>query len=132
MSPYEKCLFWWTEVNLFGLEFEERFTRVPFLRIKSEKLLIWACSRASWSTWSFCLTSAGPSRRDARWTAGTTAPTGTSTRCRSATTLRPPTPRADWATAWMRSISTLYVLVTAASRMRGLIGEHPLGPLGGI
>ena len=39
LSPYEKCLFWWTEVSLFGLEFPERVPQVPFLRLKSEDLL---------------------------------------------------------------------------------------------
>ena len=39
LSPYEKCLFWWTEVNMFGLELEERFPAVRFARIKAEELL---------------------------------------------------------------------------------------------
>jgi hypothetical protein len=39
LSPYEKCLFWWTEVSTYGLEFPERFPAVPFLRLKSEELL---------------------------------------------------------------------------------------------
>jgi hypothetical protein len=39
LTPYEKCLFWITEVGLFGLEFEERFPRVPLLRIQSEQML---------------------------------------------------------------------------------------------
>jgi hypothetical protein len=39
LTPYEKCLFWVTEVGLFGLEFEERFPEVPFLRIKCERML---------------------------------------------------------------------------------------------
>ena len=39
LTPYEKCLFWWTEVNLFGLEFPERVAAVPFLRLKAESLL---------------------------------------------------------------------------------------------
>ena len=39
LTPYEKCLFWWTEVNLFGLEFPERYRQIPFLRVKSEELL---------------------------------------------------------------------------------------------
>jgi hypothetical protein len=39
LSPYEKCLYWWTEVHLFGLEFPERFGEIPFLRITSEDLL---------------------------------------------------------------------------------------------
>jgi hypothetical protein len=39
LTPYEKCLFWVTEVGMFGLEFEERFPSVPFLRLKSERML---------------------------------------------------------------------------------------------
>lgn len=39
LTPYEKCLFWWTEVNLFGLEFAHRFPEIPLLRIRSEDLL---------------------------------------------------------------------------------------------
>ena len=39
LSPYEKCLFWWTEVHLFGLEFQRRYPRIPFLRVKSEDML---------------------------------------------------------------------------------------------
>jgi hypothetical protein len=39
LSPYEKCLFFWTELNLYGLEFPKRLPNVPFLRLKSEDLL---------------------------------------------------------------------------------------------
>jgi hypothetical protein len=39
LTPYEKCLFWITEVGMFGLEFEQRFPRVPFLRVRSEQML---------------------------------------------------------------------------------------------
>lgn len=39
ISPYEKCLFWWTEVNSFGLEFPQRAPEIPFLRIRAEDLL---------------------------------------------------------------------------------------------
>lgn len=39
LTPYEKCLFWWTEVNLFGREFPQRAPQVPFLRLRSEDLL---------------------------------------------------------------------------------------------
>lgn len=39
LTPYEKCLFWWTEVNLLGLELPERMPAIPFLRVKSEGLL---------------------------------------------------------------------------------------------
>lgn len=39
LSPYEKCLFWWTEVHLYGLELPGRFPEIPFMRIASERLL---------------------------------------------------------------------------------------------
>jgi hypothetical protein len=39
LSPYERCLFWWTEVNLFGLEFAEVYEKIPFMRATSEQLL---------------------------------------------------------------------------------------------
>jgi hypothetical protein len=39
LSPYEKCLFWWTEVHLYGLELPERLTAIPFLRAGAETLL---------------------------------------------------------------------------------------------
>jgi hypothetical protein len=39
MTPYEKCLYWWTEMSLFGLEFPERYPDIRFLRIRSEEVL---------------------------------------------------------------------------------------------
>jgi hypothetical protein len=39
LTPFEKCLFWWTEVHLFGLEFAERFPAVPFVRVRAEEML---------------------------------------------------------------------------------------------
>jgi hypothetical protein len=39
LSPYEKCLFWWTEVHLYGLELRSRIAAVPFIRVQAEKLL---------------------------------------------------------------------------------------------
>lgn len=36
LSPYERCLFWWTEVSLFGVEFPGRASGIPFLRVRSE------------------------------------------------------------------------------------------------
>ena len=39
LTPYEKCLYWWTEVNLFGLEFAERAPHIPLLRVAAEPLL---------------------------------------------------------------------------------------------
>ena len=39
MTVYEKCLFQWTEINLYALELRIRFEDVPFLRIKFEDLM---------------------------------------------------------------------------------------------
>lgn len=39
LTPYEKCLYWVTEVGMFALEFEARFPEIPFLRIASERML---------------------------------------------------------------------------------------------
>jgi hypothetical protein len=39
LTPYEKCLYWWTEVNLFGLEFARRAPQIPLLRVPAEPLL---------------------------------------------------------------------------------------------
>lgn len=39
LSPYEKCLYWITEVGMFGLEFEQRYPQVRFLRVRSEDML---------------------------------------------------------------------------------------------
>src|SRR3954451_2098383 len=39
LTPYEKCLFWVTEVGMFGLELEERCPDIPFLRVQAEAML---------------------------------------------------------------------------------------------
>jgi hypothetical protein len=39
MSAFERCLFWWTELNLYALELRERFPQVPQLTIRSEEML---------------------------------------------------------------------------------------------
>lgn len=39
MSPFEKCLFWWTELNLYALELAERFPAVPYLFVRAEEML---------------------------------------------------------------------------------------------
>jgi hypothetical protein len=39
LSPYEKCLFWWTEVHMLGLEFPTRAPEIPFVRVQSERIL---------------------------------------------------------------------------------------------
>lgn len=39
LTPYEKCLYWWTEVHSFGLELPERLPDVPFMRVKAEEML---------------------------------------------------------------------------------------------
>lgn len=38
LSAYEKCLFWWTEVSLFGIELPHRRGEIPFMRIRSEDM----------------------------------------------------------------------------------------------
>ena len=38
MGMYEKCLFWWTEINLYGLELRERLTGVEFAVFRYEDL----------------------------------------------------------------------------------------------
>ena len=38
LTIYEKCLFWWTEINLYGLELERMQPEVPYLRIRYEDL----------------------------------------------------------------------------------------------
>jgi hypothetical protein len=39
LTPYEKCLFWWTEVSRYAIEVPQRLPDVPFLRLKSEDVL---------------------------------------------------------------------------------------------
>ena len=38
MSQYEKCLFWWTEINLFALDLQRNFESIPWLTLKYEKV----------------------------------------------------------------------------------------------
>lgn len=39
MSAFEKALFYWAEVHLYGLEVQDRFVAVPFTRITFEDML---------------------------------------------------------------------------------------------
>jgi hypothetical protein len=39
LTPYEKCLYWVTEVGMFALEFERLYPAVPLLRVHSERML---------------------------------------------------------------------------------------------
>jgi hypothetical protein len=39
LSPYERCLYWWTEVHEYALELPQRIGFVPWLQIKSEDVL---------------------------------------------------------------------------------------------
>jgi hypothetical protein len=39
LSAYERCVFWWTEVSLFGVEFPGRVSGIPVLRVRSEDLV---------------------------------------------------------------------------------------------
>ena len=38
LSAYEKSLFYWTETHLFAMEVEERFSEIPFHRIRFEDI----------------------------------------------------------------------------------------------
>lgn len=38
MEPYEKCLFWWTEIHLYALELRERHPAIPFAFVRYEDL----------------------------------------------------------------------------------------------
>ena len=38
LSPYEKALFYWSEVHLFGIEYQTEYPETPFLTIRSEEL----------------------------------------------------------------------------------------------
>lgn len=39
LTPYEKTLFWWTEVHLYAEELVQRYPSVAFHRVKAEDLL---------------------------------------------------------------------------------------------
>lgn len=39
LTPYEKTLFWWTEVHLYAEELAQRYPTVPFHRVRSEDVL---------------------------------------------------------------------------------------------
>ena len=38
-SPYEKCLFWWTEGHMYGLELVDRLRAIPLIRVRAEDML---------------------------------------------------------------------------------------------
>jgi Sulfotransferase domain len=38
MGMYEKCLFWWTEINLYALELRERHPDIEFFFVRYEEL----------------------------------------------------------------------------------------------
>jgi len=38
LSMYEKCLHWWTEINLYGLELAERFGADRYLLVRAEDM----------------------------------------------------------------------------------------------
>ena len=38
MSQFEKCLFWWTEINQFALDLQRNFESIPWLTLKYEKV----------------------------------------------------------------------------------------------
>ncbi len=39
MTRYEKCLFWWTEINLYGREIASRFPSIRLIQMRMEDLL---------------------------------------------------------------------------------------------
>lgn len=39
MPEFERCLFWWTEINDFGLRLHREFPQVPWLSIRFEDML---------------------------------------------------------------------------------------------
>ena len=39
LTPFEKCLFWWTEVHAYALELRTRLVGVPWLTVASESML---------------------------------------------------------------------------------------------
>ena len=38
MSQFEKCLFWWTEINQFALDLKRDFESIPWLTLKYEEV----------------------------------------------------------------------------------------------
>jgi hypothetical protein len=38
MSQFEKCLFWWTEINQFALDLHRNFESIPWLTLKYEEV----------------------------------------------------------------------------------------------
>ena len=38
MTMYEKCLFWWTEINRYGLELQREHPEIRYLRVRYEDL----------------------------------------------------------------------------------------------
>ena len=38
MNMYEKCLFWWTEINLYALELQEKYPDLEFFFLRYEDL----------------------------------------------------------------------------------------------
>jgi len=39
LSRYEKCLFYWTEIHMYGIEMHSHYHNVPFLRVRFEDLI---------------------------------------------------------------------------------------------
>jgi hypothetical protein len=39
LTPYEKCLFHWAEINAYAFELQDKFPEVPFYRLKTEDML---------------------------------------------------------------------------------------------
>jgi len=39
MTEFEKCLFWWTEINNWALNLQRDFSEIPWFSLKYEKVL---------------------------------------------------------------------------------------------
>ena len=40
LTPFEKCLFQWTEIHLYGAELRRAYPKTPFLVVKSEDMFV--------------------------------------------------------------------------------------------
>lgn len=40
LTPFEKCLFQWTEIHLYGAELRRTYPKTPFLEVKSEDMFV--------------------------------------------------------------------------------------------
>ena len=40
MSEFEKCLFWWTEINQYAIDLQNQFPQIPWLSMSFEDMLL--------------------------------------------------------------------------------------------